>query len=216
MASAAPATTRAEVHYLILAPDPWLGPPPKTPLKNGAVTKAVTNAITEKLGVQGSEIMMCKAATPYRKLGANHFFIMMGKIELASIEVATQLIDGIEVPHEKGMVKLLIEHERDEIEEEEAPKATQANGAALWVYANSPGAVALLDEPAVKEGLNRLGLAVLEGPFCRIEKKMRAPWTTTRYKISSARLYQPCTRTPKTRPRSRRWCMTFSGHSRSP
>ena len=35
--STTPATTRAEVHYLVLAPDPWFGPPPETPLKTGAV-----------------------------------------------------------------------------------------------------------------------------------------------------------------------------------
>ena len=47
--STTPATTRAEVHYLVLAPDPWFGPPPETPLKTGAVTMAVTNAMTEKI-----------------------------------------------------------------------------------------------------------------------------------------------------------------------
>ena len=30
--STTPATTRAEVHCLVLAPDPWFGPPPETPL----------------------------------------------------------------------------------------------------------------------------------------------------------------------------------------
>ena len=48
--------------------------------------------------------MMAKAATPYRRLGANPFFIMMDTIESA-IEVAPQLMDWIEVPHEKGRGK---------------------------------------------------------------------------------------------------------------
>ena len=113
--------------------------------------------------------MMAKAATPYRRLGANHFFIMMDTIESA-IEVATQLMDGIEVPHEKGMVKLQIAHEHDSIAGEEPPEATQAKGAKLWVYADTPRAVALLDEPAVTEGLKRLGLTVLEDPYVPDEK----------------------------------------------
>ena len=62
--STTPATTRREVHYLVLAPDPWFGPPPEAPLKNGAVSMAVTNAITEKIGILGNEIMIGKAATP--------------------------------------------------------------------------------------------------------------------------------------------------------
>ena len=113
--------------------------------------------------------MMAKAATPYRRLGANHFFIMMDTIESA-IKVATQLMDGIEVPHEKGMVKLQIAHEHDSIAGEEPPEATQAKGAKLWVYADTPRAVALLDEPAVTEGLKRLGLTVLEDPYVPDEK----------------------------------------------
>ena len=168
--STTPATTRREVHYLVLAPDPWFGPPPEAPLKNGAVTMAVTNAITEKIGILGSEIMIGKAATPYRRLGANHFFIMMETLESA-IEVATQLTDGIEIPHEKGKVKLRIAHEYESIAgEEPPPEASQVKGAMLWVYADTPRAVALLDEPAVTEGLKRLGLTVLEDPYVPDEK----------------------------------------------
>jgi hypothetical protein len=168
--STTPATTRREVHYLVLAPDPWFGPPPEAPLKNGAVTMAVTNAITEKIGILGSEIMIGKAATPYRRLGANHFFIMMETLESA-IEVATQLTDGIEIPHEKGKVKLRIAHEYESIAgEEPPPEASQVKGAMLWVYADTPRAVALLDEPAVSEGLKRLGLTVLEDPYVPDEK----------------------------------------------
>ena len=165
-----PAATRTEVNYLVLAPDPWLGPPPETPLNSGDVTDAVTNAITDKIGLLGSEIMMGKAATPYRRLGANHFFIMMDTF-LTALEVAEQLSDGIEIPHGKGTVKMLIAHEQDSIAEEEPPpKASQAIGAKLWVYADTPRAMALLDEPAVSEGLKRLGLSVLEEPYVPDEK----------------------------------------------
>ena len=165
-----PATTRTEVNYLVLAPDPWLGPPPETLLNSGDVTEAVTNAITDKIGLLGSEIMMGKAATPYRRLGANHFFIMMDTF-LTALEVAEQLSDGIEIPHGKGTVKMLIAHEQDSIAEEEPPpKASQAIGAKLWVYAATPRAMALLDEPAVSEGLKRLGLSVLEEPYVPDEK----------------------------------------------
>ena len=114
-------------------------------------------------------------------------------------------------------MKMLIAHEQDSIAEEEPPpKASQAIGAKLWVYADTPRAMALLDEPAVSEGLKRLGLSVLEEPYVPDEKtkgQSLSDHKTNKYIVKVIPTIHVDSDPP---PHSRRWCRTSSGRLRSP